>query len=139
MRPQKASFRLQRSETAQAHSRQEAEEEDTEATRVAGLRGFNKLWHKIGNKVNRPQCFGGHPSALPGDPSAQVCQGVATIPSFFYFPRACPRLRRCRLPLSHSPVPGCLLPWEPLGRDFAGCFRFQITPVILLLAACQLL
>ena len=70
-----------RSETVRAHSPQEAEEEDTEATRVAGLRGFNKLWHKMGNKVNRSQCFGGPPSALPGDPNAQVCQGVVTTQS----------------------------------------------------------
>ncbi|BDA47694.1 probable phototropin-2 [Coccomyxa sp. Obi] len=37
---------------------QEAEEEDSEASRIAGLRGFNKLWHKIGNKAsaaNDPQ------------------------------------------------------------------------------------
>ncbi|KAK9905733.1 hypothetical protein WJX75_005338 [Coccomyxa subellipsoidea] len=53
---------------------QEAEEEDSEATRVAGLKGFNKLWHKMGNKVTfppRPQCFGGPPSAPSGDPKAQ--------------------------------------------------------------------
>ena len=70
---------------ARALSAQEAEEEDSEATRVAGLKGFNKLWHKMGNKVTfppRPQCFGGPPSAPSGDPKAQVCRGdVSSLPT----------------------------------------------------------
>ena len=40
---------------------QEAEEEDSEAARVANLKGMSKLIHKMSNSISarRPQCFGG--------------------------------------------------------------------------------
>ena len=47
---------------------QEAEEEDSEAARIAQLKGMSKLIHKMSNSISarRPQCFGGQPGGMPG-------------------------------------------------------------------------
>ena len=46
---------------------QEAEEEDTYAQRMAKMKGFNKLLHRVSEKVSlqRPQCLGGPAPATP--------------------------------------------------------------------------
>ena len=55
---------------------QEAEEEDSEAARIAQLKGMSKLIHKMSNSISarRPQCFGGQPGGMPGPTDGkQVC------------------------------------------------------------------
>ena len=57
---------------------QEAEEEDSEAARVAQLKGMSKLIHKMSNSISarRPQCFGGQPG-LPGPTDGKQVRSTA--------------------------------------------------------------
>ena len=56
---------------------QEAEEEDSEAARIAQLKGMSKLIHKMSNSISarRPQCFGGQPGMAGPTDGKQVQLG----------------------------------------------------------------